>query len=369
MNYNVVKKFGSLEVWKLGGIKRRLLRNFISIDFIKNLVPYCPVLDLLHARGVSPTALRACRLNPLAIRISSVRKSASALVPSKAFTLSEVFIAMVVIAIVGTVCISFLKNRNDYSREYMYYSTYQNLVKVMDTIMDGPYDTVETLNDTYPNPIWLTSCNGAICMKLKTPNDNMNLCTLLKDKLNFASFTDEVKCEGKLANGIEFIHNVTGTVNNSQTTFTNSSYSTSSFDDVSARIGEDAYTIVVDIDGTGNGKDQAFYDIMPFYITQTGKVIPLWGAVAAFRGYKANTYDAAANPALMSFDVVYNYGGSNILKILSGGKSVSFPVAACLAGYVAGSYCTLGSYSKCKECGESSADCRVRLVKKLKWSR
>ena len=34
------------------------------------------LLNLLHARGVSPTALRACRLHPLANRISSVRKSA-----------------------------------------------------------------------------------------------------------------------------------------------------------------------------------------------------------------------------------------------------------------------------------------------------
>jgi len=54
-------------------------RDFIRPDFIKNLLPYGPVLNLLHARGVSPTALRACRLNPLAIRISSVRKSASIL--------------------------------------------------------------------------------------------------------------------------------------------------------------------------------------------------------------------------------------------------------------------------------------------------
>ena len=54
-------------------------RDFIRPNFIKNLLPYGPVLNLLHARGVSPTALRACRLYPLAIRTRftpSVRKSA-----------------------------------------------------------------------------------------------------------------------------------------------------------------------------------------------------------------------------------------------------------------------------------------------------
>ena len=85
----------------------------------------------------------------------------------KAFTLSEVFVAMVVIAIVGSVCIALLKNRNDYSREYMYYSTYLNLVKVMDTIMDGEYDYVNVLNDTYNKPIWSTTCDTGKCIKLK----------------------------------------------------------------------------------------------------------------------------------------------------------------------------------------------------------
>lgn len=285
----------------------------------------------------------------------------------KSFTLSEVFVAMIVIAIVGSVCIAFLKNRNDYTREYMYYSTYNNLVKVMDTVMDGPYDNTDgAITETNPIYIYLTTCNGIKCMKLKS---SANLCDIFKDKLNFASYTGdsgEANCYGKLANGIQFIPGIGGYY---YTSLTSTNAYTSKFgmgDD------KDAYMLVVDIDGTENGKNLPFYDQMPFYITRTGKVIPEWGAITGFRGYAANEYDGAANATLMSFDVVYNNGNSNKLAILNGGRSVSFPVAACLAGYISGGYCNVGNngskIGKSSTC-DASADCRVRLVKKMKWSR
>ena len=106
-----------------------------------------------------------------------------------------------------------------------------------------------------------------------------------------------------------------------------------------------------------------------------GKVIPLYGKVEGVRGYESDDYDAAGNSALISFDVVYTETESNKLKIISAGHAVSFPVAACLAGYISGDYCenfTPSGYpsgvSKSGAC-TAEADCRIRLVKKLKWSK
>ena len=269
----------------------------------------------------------------------------------RAFTLSEVFVAIVVIAIVGSVCIAFLKNRNDYTREYMYYSVYQNLVKAVDTIMEDP-------GEVYTQ---LSTCNtNQNCMKLK---NNANLCEALKDKLNF--ITVGTNCTtGQLLNGAEFIANKDG--------YTTNLASATNIDDIEER----AYTLVVDIDGQGaNTKNTLFYDIMPFYITDTGKVIPLYSQspITTVRGYNGTDtpHDAAGNAALMSFDVVYTDNDTNRLKVITNGHSLPFPEAACLAGYVSGSYCTTfdSTLTSHDSVCTFDADCRIRLIKKLKWSK
>lgn len=265
----------------------------------------------------------------------------------KSFTLAEVFVAMVVIATIGSVCIAFLKNRHNYSREYMYYSTYMNLVKVVDTILDEG-------NSNYTE---LGTCDGHKCMKFKSDAD---LCTALRGKLNHNFGASG--CVGKLANGIEFINN-SGTY----TTVLNNLTTIGKLDS------KKSYTLVVDVDGQGNNtKDTLFYDIMPFYITEDGKVIPEWGEASGLRGYNGGSYDAGGNASLMSFDVVYTSGNDNKLLILDNGRNVSFAQAACLAGYVSGSYCNIGTdgatVDKSNTC-TGTTDCRIRLVKKLKWSK
>jgi hypothetical protein len=128
----------------------------------------------------------------------------------------------------------------------------------------------------------------------------------------------------------------------------------------------------VDLDGRNNGEDILFYDIMPFFITLNGKVIPEWGQVTGLRGYNGGAHDAGGNATLMSFDVVYTDGNSNKLLIVPNGRGVSFAQAACMAGYVSGTYCNIGednaAISVASQC-TNTADCRVRLVKKLKWSK
>lgn len=294
----------------------------------------------------------------------------------KAFTLTEVFVAMIVIAIIGTICISFLKNRNDHSREYMYYSTYQNLVKLVDTII-----LEENNNFTQTG-----SCNGHSCVLLRMNN----LCTAARVLLNHR-FGNNTHCAGRIANGIQFIAAPTYSTENNNTHInfndTNASNplecsnATTNVAKATARYspttGIQGCLFWVDIDGQDKGPNRPFYDVMPFYISSTGMVIPEWGQVTGVRGYNGLEFDAGGNPSLMTFDVVYTDADSNKLLILTPddthpndqGRGVSFARAACLAGYVSGTYCNVGdggaAITRSARCTDF-ADCRVRLVKKLK---
>ncbi|MCD7878835.1 MAG: type II secretion system GspH family protein [Candidatus Gastranaerophilales bacterium] len=107
-------------------------------------------MDLLHARRVSPSELRSCRFNPLAIRISSVRKSAagggfSSFVThaceyktdkkaKSAFTLAEVLITLVIIGVVAALTTPVLmanyRKQEISIRLTKFYSNLSNAVKL-----------------------------------------------------------------------------------------------------------------------------------------------------------------------------------------------------------------------------------------------
>jgi len=282
----------------------------------------------------------------------------------KSFTLTEIFVAIIIISIIATICISFMKNRKDYSREYMYYSTYQNLKKVVDTIL---YEE----NPAYTE---MGMCNGHTCIGIEAGGSA--LCAAIREKLNH-NF-GESHCIGKLANGVEFIPapEYSSANGNDYLDFDDDNSENPLECDYSGTVnpqgirygnGARGCLFWVDIDGQGNGEDKLFYDIMPFYINTNGLLIPEWGEVSGVRGYDGREYDAGANSELMSFDVVYTDGNSNKLLILEGGRSVSFARAACLSGYVSGTYCNIDdtTVEKSEICTDT-ADCRIRLVKKLK---
>ena len=128
----------------------------------KSLVPQCPVLDLLHARRVSPIVLthkpaQSARYPDLLTSFApSVRKSASHLITSQkaAFTLAEVLITLAVIGIVAALTLpGLIQNHNEKA-----WSTAKDLwekkltetVRRMNTdgVMTG-HDTTENFMDTF----------------------------------------------------------------------------------------------------------------------------------------------------------------------------------------------------------------------------
>ena len=289
----------------------------------------------------------------------------------KAFTLAEIFVTVIVLSVLVSVCLSFYSlNRKDVEREYFYYSAYQNLVKVVENALS---------NDAYKNTtntgdIVDSTCRNSKCVIFRKASFG-GLCRILGDyynivgnkecmRANATPWTDGADPSLTLTNGMQFYF---------------SSQSAEQIPELFVATEPEAdytgWTFWVDINGYGNGKDIENYDIMKFYITLSGKVIPAYGSVEGIRGYETSPLDAAGNASLMSFDVVYTEEDSNVLTVLNDNtRHTDFRTAACTAGYVHQDtqYCSASgaSYSAITKdaikCNNLWAQCQVRLVQKLK---
>ncbi len=325
----------------------------------------------------------------------------------KAFTLAELFIAMVILSVLVSVSLAFFTQRHDYEREYFYYTAYRNLVNVVDSAL---------FNDAYLKGanarIEETTCGevlGAIselreCRAFKTGTTDANgLCSIFTDYFNTAKIYDASGTEVpacstvtnnpraasiptlKLTNGMDIYFE-----SNATTTFTATSHPLLFVGSLSdpERSG---YHIWVDINGHGQGEDKMHYDIFEFYITRDGRVIPVYGTVdPGIRGYEylPVDMDGGGNVDLAAFDVIYSPEDDGVappenhyVVVSDDYRSVPFPLAACASGYVhAGAeYCTAFKYynnatppaeitgvGKAAICNNDYADCKIRLVKKLK---
>ena len=172
----------------------------------KSLVPQCLVLDLLHARRVSPIVLthkpaQSARYpDSLTSFAPSVRKSASALVTSKAaaFTLAEVLITLAVIGIVAALTLpGLIQNHNEKA-----WSTAKDLwekkltetVRRMNTdgVMTG-HDSTEDFMDTFKQYMKViktcdnTDINKCYSPKVVTTGSNEEPMEVETDSLTSAS--------------------------------------------------------------------------------------------------------------------------------------------------------------------------------------
>lgn len=294
----------------------------------------------------------------------------------KAFTLAEVFIAMVILAVLVSVCVTFFTSKKDYEREYMYYSAYLNLTKVVDSaLLNEKY-----LKDAATPYVEETTC-GTIAAPYKCrafKNTSGTLCKVLSEYFNT---TGTVNCTTnanyanksiapsfKLTNGMEFFFETLAMQN------------LVLFSDATLRSPEiNSYTVRIDINSRGTGEDKSYYDYMTFYITRSGKVIPAYGTVG-IRGYEYSpaAMDAGGNASLIAFDVVQVANDSNQINVVNNLRSVSFVEAACKSGYISQNtnYCKNATYLKADgttgvgfvkdvNC-TASEPCEIRLVKKLR---
>lgn len=288
-----------------------------------------------------------------------------------AFTLAEIFIAMVILSVLVSVCLTFFVSRHDYEREYFSYTAYRNIVNVVDSaLMNEAY-----LKGTSARTEETTCGTAANLKKCRAFRTETSLCEVFKDYFNTVSDSCSTVTNNpvtattpalKLSNGMEFYFADTTTeMFSAEDTNTKTLFAAGMAD------AENSGThFWVDINGHGQGEDKLHYDIFEFYVTRSGKVVPVYGTVSNIRGYEylpANM-DGGGNKTLMAFDVVYSPSDSNYQRVVSDDlRAVSFPEAACASGYInenAG-YCKQASQMKVAAC-DDSVDCKIRLVKKLK---
>ena len=324
----------------------------------------------------------------------------------KAFTLAELFLAMVILSILVSVCLTFFTQRHDYEREYFYYTAYRNLVNVVDSaLFNDAY--LKGTNARIEETTCGTSGNSRKCRVFKTVTTDANgLCGIFLDYFNTAkiyndSGTEVAACTVqtnnpvatnpplpslKLTNGMDiYFKELTVDPSTTITDLVPASGASVAVPEMSG------YEIWVDINGQGQGEDKMNYDVFKFYITRDGKVIPVYGTVdPGIRGYEylPADMDGGGNIDLAAFDVIYSPRDNDsatlenhTLVLGDDYRSVPFPLAACASGYVndATPYCTGFKYynnattpalitgvSKAAMCTNDYADCKVRLVKKLK---
>lgn len=302
-----------------------------------------------------------------------------------AFTLAEIFIAMVILSVLVSVCITFFVKRHDYEREYFSYTAYRNMVNVIDSaLMNEQYllgATPKTENTTCGKAADLKKCRA-----FKTTT---SLCEIFKDYFNTVSdscgtVTNNPTAAAtpalKLSNGMEFFF-----ADATSAPFTAADVNAKTLFAAGMADSENSGThLWIDINGKGQGEDKLNYDIFEYYITRSGKVVPVYGSVSGIRGYEyiPADMDGGANRDLMVFDVIYSPEDANHYLVVGDDyRSVPFPKAACASGFISADsgYCKKFKYncnasgSSCTEgvteaaaCTNDYADCKPRLVKKLR---
>ncbi len=135
----------------------------------------------------------------------------------------------------------------------------------------------------------------------------------------------------------------------------------------SDRIG---FTVYIDVDGN-RSKSRLYDDVFPFYIVNSGKVIP---------GYDASIVAGANSEKNLAFDLLYDdfdASGNRKLKRLSGysvsgADEASFKNGACITGYVKSQkYCSMDPSTGVTVNGincatDKKVDCRMKVRKPLK---
>lgn len=223
-------------------------------------------------------------------------------IKSKAFTLAEMAVVFILIAIIAGVAVRTIQQKTEYAEQYAYYMTFKNLKHVIgELVADGSNNsgTLEKMLPSVPN------------------SGTVGFCNRLSSKLNS-----------------------TGAVNCSNTGTTNQNFSLTNgniFYNLGASPVSDVYTVYIDINGTkgGNVLDK---DLMAFKIERSGFVYP------------ATTSIAYNNKTFLSTSVRYkNTSNLNNVKTVWLLKSVSFKEGACKSGWISGaSYCT--GFSKDSNC-------------------
>lgn len=294
------------------------------------------------------------------------------------FTLTEVVIVMLVIAVVAGISIRISKSRTDKIISTSYYSTYSVLSDVT-ALMLGDYRATNTYTDKadYTPPegadVTISSCDEGKIYSISEDKCVNNPITIPRKAVNFckhfASYvnTSAEDCTGDsisstdtdfssktpdivMRNGIK-LFNLSAAEPDEISDLAGNTSGASYIEIVNTNAA--GYIIYADIDG-GHGNSVLWEDVYPFYITMSGLVIPAY----------SSSEEAGANSKFhLEVSVLdENPEGKNWIV-----KSVPFQEGACKQGYVGEdtSYC--GSNNQHNDCKTDGHDCQLKILRPFKF--
>ncbi|MFI3300701.1 MAG: prepilin-type N-terminal cleavage/methylation domain-containing protein [Candidatus Gastranaerophilales bacterium] len=249
----------------------------------------------------------------------------------RAYTLAEVMITMMIVAVVASVGMGVTKFRYDSITSYTYYSAFNSLRTIAKSLIaSSDNESVEV--DADGNVQFTTSANK-LCDDIEgIVNTNSGDCSGDSINTTTTDFSDvNLEPDLILANGMKY-------------------YNLSDSPSAVSKLGaQTAYTVYIDVDGS-RGKSELYSDVFPFYITLSGQVIPAY----------SETSNAGANyNKHLSVSVKYDdyTTSSRTEKWLSDNIGVDYKSAACASGIIEYiDYCD--SITKSVSC-TYDADCRL----------
>ncbi len=261
----------------------------------------------------------------------------------KAYTLAEVVITMVVLAIIISVTMKITTTKIKRVDKYNYYAAYTLLSDIASELVFESSTSAlpDNICSEFTDRINLYNKTLKIQGVERTPS-----CSYSHSITTVTEF-DKLVPNLVTGNGMRFFHlNALPTV-------------------IPQLNGEEGnnlngFTIYVDLNGErGNG--ELYNDVYPFYLTLSGKVIPAYPVGSTAGGNSKSTMLFSVR-----YDELTNEAGIDKRNEIWLVKSVSFQEAACKSGYVKSpTYCI--GFAIDANCSAPSSDCILVPLKPIKY--
>ena len=314
----------------------------------------------------------------------------------RAYTLAEIVVTMIIIAVVAGASIKITKNKFDKILSYSYSIAYSTVKDV----------TVEIFKNFSVDPSENYGVNVGECGSgqetqddecipiVKTvPRSGENFCLKFAEYVNTnaassalaESGTEHVECQGNFTiNGTSLSGTADLVLRNGMIIY-GLSEDPALIDDLENMSGDktvwiapggaggsavnvhtNGYTIYVDVDGS-SGPSALWQDIYPFYVTLEGKVVPAVGTNNPSN--PDDSYAGGGNKRYLQASVKLESSSNGAISWPV--KSETFREAACKMGYVSESvpkYCQIGdtTIDPIPDCQDDTVICRLQIVKPLK---
>lgn len=265
----------------------------------------------------------------------------------KGYTLAEIVVTIIVLGIVASLTLKITAIKLTRVNRYNYYAAYNVLSELAsELIYESEDGTIPTSN---------------LCVEFQ---DRLNL-TSEKVIVNDTERTPSCSIGHSINSSTDFSNIVPNLVARNGIRFYNLSSIPSAITQLNGAAGNDlmGYTIYVDLDGQ-RGEAELWKDVVPFYLTISGKVIPAYPASGSITISGGNSKDA------MMFSVRYDeyltQAGVDKREEHWLVKSATFKEAACKSGYVKSTnYCngvTIDTH-----CSLDNSDCILVPLRPIKY--